>query len=345
MRALRLTADGPHLQTDYPTPQPSPGEALIRVRLAGVCSTDLQLVAGYKGGYRGVLGHEFVGEVVAAPGNESWVGQRVVGELNIGCGNCALCRRGLGKHCRNRQSLGIIKRDGAFADYLTLPVANLHAVPDDLTDEQAVFVEPLAAALQIREQVAITPDTRVYVLGDGRLGLLVAQTLALTGCDLSVIGRTPAKLALLQHFQGAYQPILNEPMAMAELQGKAADVVVEVTGSPQGFAQAVSLVRPGGTLVLKSTFAAALPNFDLSHLVVDEITLVGSRCGPFTPALRLLQSGLVQTQPLVHARYALAEGVAALEYAGRKGVLKVLMAPLSAEAMPAIEYPGSQHRR
>jgi threonine dehydrogenase-like Zn-dependent dehydrogenase len=345
MRALLLTDHGPQLQIDYPTPQPSPGEALLRVRLAGVCSTDLQLVAGYKGGYRGVLGHEFVGEVVAAPGNEGWVGRRVVGELNIGCGNCDLCRRGLGKHCRNRQSLGIIRRDGAFADYLTLPVANLHAVPHELTDEQAVFVEPLAAALQIREQVAITPDSRVYVLGDGRLGLLVAQTLALTGCDLSVIGRTPAKLALLQQFHGAYQPILNEPTAMAELQGKAADVVVEVTGSPQGFAQAVSLVRPGGTLVLKSTFAAALPNFDLSHLVVDEITLVGSRCGPFAPALRLLQSGLVQTQPLIHARYALADGVAALEHAGRKGVLKVLIAPRSAEETSTTERPGSQQRR
>lgn len=327
MHALLLTDHGPQLQTDYPTPQPSPGEALIRVRLAGVCSTDLQLVAGYKGGYRGVLGHEFVGEVVAAPGNESWLGRRVVGELNIGCGDCELCRRGLGKHCRHRQSLGIIKRDGAFADYLTLPVANLHAVPDELTDEQAVFVEPLAAALQIREQVAITPNSRVYVLGDGRLGLLVAQVLALTGCHLSVIGRTPTKLALLQQFQGAYYPILNQPTMMTALHNRPADVVVEVTGSPQGFAQAVGLVRPGGTLVLKSTFAAAVPNFDLSRLVVDEITLVGSRCGPFAPALRLLHSGLAQTQPLIHARYSLAEGVAALEQAGRKGVLKVLIAP------------------
>ncbi|MCE7984662.1 MAG: alcohol dehydrogenase [Caldilinea sp. CFX5] len=327
MRALLLTDHGPQLRTDYPTPQPGAAEALIRVRLAGVCSTDLQLVAGYKGGYRGVLGHEFVGAVVSAPGNEAWVGRRVVGELNIGCGVCDLCRRGLGKHCRHRQSLGIIRRDGAFADYLTLPMANLHAVPDALTDEEAVFVEPLAAALQIREQVAITPDSRVYVLGDGRLGLLVAQVLALTGCDLSVIGRTPAKLALLHQFHGAYQPVLNEPATMADLCSRPADVVVEVTGSPQGFAQAVSLVRPGGTLVLKSTFAAALPNFDLSHLVVDEITLVGSRCGPFAPALRLLSSGLVQTRPLIHARYSLAEGIAALAHAGRKGVLKVLIQP------------------
>jgi threonine dehydrogenase-like Zn-dependent dehydrogenase len=328
MRALLLTAAGPQLQTDYPTPQPGFGEALIRVRLAGVCSTDLQLVAGYKGGYRGVLGHEFVGEVVEAPGNNRWLGRRVVGELNIGCGGCDLCRRGLGKHCRSRQSLGIIGRDGAFADYLTLPIANLHVVPDGLSDEAAVFVEPLAAALQIREQVAITPDNRVFVLGDGRLGLLVAQALALTGCDLTVIGRTPAKLALLQHFHGTYQPTFNEPTAMAELEAKPADMVVEVTGSPQGFAQAVSLVRPGGTLVLKSTFAAALPNFDLSHLVVDEITLVGSRCGPFAPALRLLSSGLVQVQPLIHARYPIDEGVAALDQAGRKGVLKVLIQPL-----------------
>lgn len=324
MRALRLTDQGPQLQRDYPEPRPSFGEALIRVRLAGVCSTDLQLVAGYKGGYRGVLGHEFVGEVVAAAGHEEWLGQRVVGELNIGCGTCSLCRRGLGKHCRERQSLGIIKRDGAFADYLTLPLANLHVVPATLPDEEAVFVEPLAAALEICEQVAITPTTRVYVLGDGRLGLLVAQVLALTGCDLTVLGRNPEKLALLG---GAIRCQINNATTLSDLHRQPADIVVEVTGSPHGFDQASTLVRPGGTLILKSTYASTLANFDLSRLVVDEITMLGSRCGPFPPALRLLASGLIQVQPLIHVRYPLDQADIALAHAGRKGILKVLIQP------------------
>lgn len=327
MRALHLTDQGPQLDLHYPLPHPAPEEALIRVRLAGICATDLQLLAGYKGGYRGVLGHEFVGEVVAAPGHESWIGQRVVGEINVGCGTCELCRRGLGKHCRQRESLGIIRRNGAFADYLTLPLVNLHRVPADLTDEQAVFVEPLAAALQIQEQVRITPASRVYVLGDGRLGLLVAQSLALTGCELTVIGRNPQKLALLAALHKAIQTTLNEPTQMNALYERPADIVVEATGSPQGFAEASRLVRAGGTFVLKSTFVDPLPNFDVSQLVVNEITLVGSRCGPFAPALRLLHSGLVRVDNMIHACYALEEGVAALAHAGRKGVLKILIKP------------------
>ncbi len=197
MQALLLTDDGPIVRNDYPTPAPQPGEALIHVSLAGICSTDLQLMAGYKGGYRGVLGHEFVGTVVSAPGDESWIGRRVVGEINIGCGQCSLCRRGQHKHCRQRQSMGIIGRDGAFADYLTLPLANLHAVPEAVSDEQAVFVEPLAAAFQILEQVHLTPDSRVCLLGVGRLGLLVAQVLASTNCDLTVLVRNRNKETLL----------------------------------------------------------------------------------------------------------------------------------------------------
>lgn len=326
MRALTLTEQGPQLITDYPMPTPSAGEALIRVRLAGVCSTDLQLVAGYKGGYRGVLGHEFVGEVVTAPGAVEWQGRRVVGELNIGCGHCYLCQRGLGKHCRARHSLGIIGRDGAFADYLTLPLANLHVVPPIVSDEQAVFVEPLAAALEILQQVHVTPATRAYVLGDGRLGLLVAQVLALTGCDLTVIGRNRAKLALLEPL-GITQAVVADPATLALLAAQPADLVVEVTGSPSGFAAARQLVRPLGTLVLKSTFAGNLPEFDASRLVVDEITLIGSRCGPFLPALHLLAAGRVQVTALIQARFPLADGLVALHHAGQKGVLKVLIAP------------------
>jgi threonine dehydrogenase-like Zn-dependent dehydrogenase len=326
MRALLVTEEGPQLRTDYPTPRVQAGEALVRVHLAGVCATDLQLIAGYKGGYRGVLGHEFVGTVVDAPDAPGWVGRRVVGELNVGCGCCVLCRRGLGKHCRARQSLGIIGRDGAFADYLTLPVTNLHPVPDSLADEEALFTEPLAAALEILEQVRVTPSSRVYVVGDGRLGLLVAQVLALTGCDLTVLGHHPAKVQILAEL-GVQRAIVPTPEQLDELSAQPADVVVEATGSPGGFDQGLRLVRPLGTLVLKSTFAGALPAFDASRLVVDEITVVGSRCGPFPPALNLLAAGRVQVRPLIHARYPLADAVVALKHAGRKGVLKVLIRP------------------
>jgi len=324
MRGLLLTDDGPRLQHDLAVPTPGPGEALVRVRLAGICATDLELAAGYKGGYRGILGHEFVGEVVAAPDAPEWVGERVVGEINIGCGECALCRQGLGKHCRRRQSLGIIGRDGALADYLTLPVANLHRVPDTVGDDQAVFVEPLAAALQVAEQVHFAPGMRVVVVGDGRLGLLISQVLALTGCDLTTVGRHPDKLALLDARQAGRTILSGDPALDGPVD---ADVVVEATGSPGGFAASRRLVRPGGTLVLKSTFAGGLPEFDASGLVVDEITLVGSRCGPFVPALRCLAQGRVQVTPLIQARFGLDEAVAALTEAGRRGVLKVVVAP------------------
>lgn len=322
MTALLLTDDGPLVQHDYPCPRPAAGEALIRVRLAGICATDLELLRGYKNGYRGVLGHEFVGEVAAAPNAPEWLGRRVVGEINVGCGVCDLCRRGLGKHCRRRSSLGILGRDGAFADYLTLPIANLHAVPDTLPDAAAVFSEPLAAALQIVEAVHLQPGMRVCQIGDGRMGLLVAQVLAGTGCDLTVVGRHAAKLELVERLSGA-RTLMAETI---DDQVEAfADLVVDVTGSPTGFDLARRLVRPGGTLVLKSTFAGGLLNFDISSLVVDEVTVVGSRCGPFAPALRLLAEGRVQTHPLVSAGYSLAEGAAALRRAGETGVLKVLV--------------------
>ncbi|HXF60770.1 MAG TPA: alcohol dehydrogenase catalytic domain-containing protein [Caldilineaceae bacterium] len=325
MRALLLTDQGPCLHPAYPDPHPQPGEALVRVRLTGICATDLALLAGYKGGYRGVLGHEFVGEVTAAPGQEEWVGCRVVGEINIGCGDCSLCRRGLHKHCRQRQSLGILRRDGALADFLTLPVANLHRVPDSVSDDQAVFVEPLAAALQLLEQVHVTPTQRVIVVGDGRLGQLIAQVMTLTGCQLTVLGRHEAKLKLLGGTGASL--LLSEPAVVEALAAEPADLVVEATGSPQGFATARRLVRPGGLLALKSTFAGNVAEFDLSSLVVDEITLLGSRCGPFEPALRLLAAGRVQVAHLIQARFPLDQAVEALAFAGRRGVLKVVVAP------------------
>ncbi len=324
MRALFLTDEGPVVRTDVPISKPSRGEALIRVHLAGVCATDLQLLQGYKGDFRGVLGHEFVGTVVAAPGNETWVGRRVVAEINHGCGECALCQDGLAKHCPNRRALGITNWDGAFADYLTMPVANLHPVPAALGDEQAVFTEPLAAALRILEQVHIGPDSRVYVLGDGRLGNLVAQALARTGCNLTVIGRHPEKLALF-HRLGMATAVADNPADLTGLLARPAHVVVDATGTPTGIETAIALTRPTGTVVLKSTVAEKLERFDLSQLAVDEVTILGSRCGPFAPALRLLAAGAIVTDPLIHARFGLNDAVAALEQAGQRGVLKVLI--------------------
>jgi alcohol dehydrogenase len=329
MTALRLGAEGFALDAAYPTPslasRPGNAWAIVRVRLAGICATDLQLCAGYKGGYQGVLGHEFVGTVAAVDdAYAEWLGQRVVGEINIGCGACSLCRRGLGKHCRQRQSLGIIGLDGAFAEYLALPVANLHLVPDSVPDEAAVFAEPLAAALEILEQVHIGPDARVLVVGDGRLGQLIARVLALTGCDLTVLGRHESKLALLRA-ANAGRPLVSTADVVAQLADEPADVVVEATGRAEGFAIARRLVRPGGTLVLKSTFAGDATPVDLSGLVVDEVRVVGSRCGPFAPALRLLETGLVDVGPLISAEFPLPQAIEAIDRAGQRGVLKVLL--------------------
>jgi threonine dehydrogenase-like Zn-dependent dehydrogenase len=325
MMALLLTDDGLRLDDAYPVPALGPGEALVRVRMAGVCSTDLELLKGYKGGFRGVLGHEFVGEVVAVESESddgtAWIGRRVVGEINIGCGACERCRRGAQKHCATRSALGIVGRDGAFAEYLAIPMANLHAVPAGVMDAAAVFTEPLAAALQVLEQIHIAPSMRVYVLGDGRLGQLVAQVMQTTAARLTLIGRTRDKLAIAS-LRGVATATLEATDALAE---EPADVVVEVTGSPEGFALARRLVRPGGTVALKSTFASPLADFDASALVVDEITVVGSRCGPFAPALELLRQKRVEPRPLVTATYSLAQGVEALAHAGQRGVVKVLV--------------------
>lgn len=320
-----MTDAGLVLSSNHPAPVPGPSEALIRLRLAGVCATDLQLLAGYKGGRRGILGHEFVGDVIAAPDAPFWVGKRVVGEINSGCGACHLCRSGLDKHCRARRSLGIIGPGGAFADLLTLPIANLHEVPPAVGDDQAVFTESLAAALEVPTQVHMTPAMRVVVVGDGRLGLLIAQVLALSGCDLCVVGRHADKLAIVQGM--GIVTVQVDEVGKPQIDLRDADLVVEATGTPGGFALARRLVRPGGTIALKSTYAGGDVVVNLSDLVVDEITVIGSRCGPFAPALRLLESGRVQPEPLIQARFALADGVAALAHTGQRGVLKVLITP------------------
>jgi threonine dehydrogenase-like Zn-dependent dehydrogenase len=303
VRGLWLEGGRLAVRDDLPEPEAGPGEAVVRVRLAGVCGTDLELVHGYYP-FAGVPGHEFVGEVAAAPGAEDWVGRRVVGEINAACGSCPTCVRGDRTHCERRTVLGIKDRHGAFAERLALPLANLHPVPEGLPDEAAVFVEPLAAALRIQEQVRIGPGDRVLVLGPGRLGRLVARSLAPSGCTLEVAGRREA----------------------AALAPRSADVVVDCTGSPQGLALARRAVRPRGTVVLKSTYhgEAAL---NLSPVVVDELTLVGSRCGPFPAALAALAEGRVAVRDLIAGRYPLVEAPAAFAHAAGPGVLKILVEP------------------
>ena len=299
-----------------PVPR-SCGEALVRIRLSGICGTDLELVRGYYP-YTGVLGHEFVGEVVESP-DESWVGARVVGEINAACGACAACDAGRPTHCEARTVLGIVNRDGVHAEYAVLPLANLLRVPDSVSDEAAVFTEPIAAALEILQQVHIAPTDRVLLVGAGRLGQLVAQVLALTGAHLEVVARHDQQRALLHAREIA-------TIAEEDVAPRTYDVVVEATGSPSGLDLARTALRPRGTLVLKSTYAGDV-TLNLSAFVVDEITVVGSRCGPFAPALRLLERGDVDPTVLIAARYPLAQGVEAMEHAARRGVMKVLLEP------------------
>jgi threonine dehydrogenase-like Zn-dependent dehydrogenase len=304
------------LRTDIPRPNPESGEALIRIRLAGICATDLEMIKGYYP-FTGVLGHEFVGQVVRAPGAPDWEGQRVVGEINISCGTCPACQRGDGSHCSHRQSLGIKHWPGVFAEYAQLPIRNLHPVPDNLPDDLAVFAEPLAAAVEILTQVDVTSEMRVLLIGAGRLGLLIAQTLAQTGCQLTVVIRHEHQRQILQAWQ-------IETVREAKITTNQMDIVVEATGSPSGFALATQAVRPRGTIILKSTYAGNI-EVDFSALVVDEITVIGSRCGPFPPALELLQTGQVDPSLLISAKYPLRAGLQAIKHAARPGVLKVLL--------------------
>jgi threonine dehydrogenase-like Zn-dependent dehydrogenase len=315
VRALTLEGSRVAL-ADVPRPEPAPGQAIVRVTLAGVCNTDLELVRGYMG-FRGVLGHEFTGEVVEGP--DDWRGRRVVGEINFACGRCATCAAGLPRHCPSRRVMGIQGADGALAEYVQVPVANLHAVPDAVPDARAVFAEPLAAAFEILEQVRVEPGTDCLVLGDGKLGLLVAQVLDAAGGRVLAIGRHEDKLELLSR-RGIAARLAEhwtpEPHAL----------VVEATGSAEGFRTALAATRPRGTLVLKSTVAEH-PAVDLAPLVIHEIQVVGSRCGPFPPALRALAEGSVEVDALVSARLPLSHGARILERAAEPGALKVLVEP------------------
>ena len=312
MRAIVFDSDV-RLEASRPTPTPLEGEVLVRVSCAGICETDLQIIKGYMG-FRGVLGHEFVGVAETGP----LAGRRVVGEINCSCMGCPTCVAGMPTHCPNRTVLGILNHDGAFADVVSVPQRNLHVVPNALPDEVAVFTEPLAAAFEIPARLAIPPRARIVVLGDGRLGNLCAQVLAAMSDSVLVVGRHRAKLALLESLGIA-------TALVGELEDtRIADIVVDCTGSATGLASALRLVRPRGTIVFKTTIAGEHQTA-LAPLVIGEVTVVGSRCGPFEPAIAALAAGRIQVLPLISGRFNLSSGVAALESARTTPVLMILL--------------------
>ncbi|MEA3366336.1 MAG: alcohol dehydrogenase catalytic domain-containing protein [Candidatus Hydrogenedentes bacterium] len=310
-----LVFDGEPRITDVPKPVPPPGEALVRVRCAGICNTDIEIMRGYMD-FKGIPGHEFVG-IVEQASNEHLLGKRVVGEINCPCGTCLYCRREMPHHCSARTVLGIQGRDGAFAEYLTLPEENLHLIPESMPDEIAVFTEPTAAAFRIPEQVEIDPDDRIIVLGDGKLGLLIAQVLWLHAKNLVCVGKHRWKLDVLTPLRIQTRPV-EEPLEAG------ADIVVDATGSSAGFLRALQLVRPEGILVLKTTIAGR-SELDLSLPVINEVQIVGSRCGPFRPALEALALGTVVVKPMISAIYSLDEADRALEHAQSGNAIKVLL--------------------
>lgn len=315
MRALTIDRSGTLTLVEAPVPE-QPGECLIRVRLAGICGTDLELRRGYAD-FAGIPGHEFVGVVERAPARAaSWIGRRVVGEINIGCGTCSFCRDGVREHCEQRTVVGIRGRSGTFAEYLSLPPENLHSVPDAVPDEQAVFVEPLAAACRILEQVPIGESTRTAIVGDGRMALLTAQVLRASGAPVTVAGKHDEKLAVARAL--GFETLAGDQTPQPP---RAFDLVVDLSGRPDGFARALALVRPRGTVVLKSTFHGEMP-WTPWPAIVDEISLVGSRCGPFVPAIALLAAGRIDVSPIVSGVFELEDYQAAFDAAGRR--LKVL---------------------
>jgi 2-desacetyl-2-hydroxyethyl bacteriochlorophyllide A dehydrogenase len=313
MRYLWLGAGGLSLKRARDAPQGGESEVLVRVRLAGICGTDLELVKGYYG-FRGVPGHEFVGEILECRQDPDRVGQRVVGEINLGCGECEACRKGLKTHCPQRDVLGIT-RDGAFSNYLGLPAENLIPVPHEMSDRRAVFCEPVAAALHILDDVKIDQASRVVLIGAGRLGQLIAQVLHLTGCSLSVVARHSSQVELLAS-QGIRVGDEDEAGAF--------DVVVDATGHPSGLELACRLVRPRGTIVVKSTFHGPA-EVNLSQLVVDEIRIVGSRCGSMRHAILVLEGSRIDTESLVDSVFPLEQGIEAFQRASQPGVFKVLL--------------------
>jgi len=327
MKALRYENEKLSV-ADVPRPAPN-GEALVRVTLSGICRTDLEITRGYAG-FQGTIGHEFVGVIEELPesGSEARAsarapqsGERVVGEINCGCGTCVLCRAGDARHCAQRTVMGIVGRDGAHAEFLRLPVTNLVPVPAEISDERAVFTEPLAAACGILERAQINADTRVAVIGDGKLGLLCAQVLATTGAPVTLIGKHQSKLRI-----AARHGIETMTADQAESRPRAFEVAVEASGSAQGFDLALDLLCPRGVLVLKSTFHGAF-ELNSARIVVDEISVIGSRCGRFAPALELLRTKAVDVESLISEEHRLGDGLRAIARASEPGVLKVLLRP------------------
>lgn len=318
MRALRF--EGELRLADVPWPEPGEGEALVAVRRAGICATDRAIVSGYAE-FRGTLGHELVG-VVRACADGQWIGRRVVPSINVGCGRCSACGRGDPRHCAARRVLGIREAEGGFAEAIVVPVANLHAVPEGVADDAAVFAEPLAAALRVLDQVELTAGARATVIGDGKLGLLVAKVLLGTGAHVTVLGRHAHKLALAR----TWGATVETDAGAGAVVRRSEDVVVEASGSASGLREALERVRPRGSIVLKSTLVRPL-ELEASRVVVDEIQILGSRCGSIGDALAVLASGSLDPRPLVEARYPLSNALEAFAHANRRGALKVLIDP------------------
>lgn len=313
MRALQLTDGILDLREDYPDPAAPEGSTRVKVLQAGICETDLQLIAGYMG-FCGVPGHEFVGIAESGP----LAGERVVGEINCVCNQCDMCSRGLGNHCPNRTVIGILDHDGAFADQLIVPCENLHRVPDSMSDDLATLVEPVAAAMQIPEQVDLSPGMRCAVVGDGRLGNLCAQVLKNAGCHVTVVGKHEAKLQAFASMDIETRTLESSPANLA------ADVVVDCTGSSSGLAASLDLVRPRGTVVMKTTIAGK-HQLSLAKIVIDEIALIGSRCGPFTKAIEAISQGKFCLNDFVSARYPMSDFRAAFQHAKEPNALKVIL--------------------
>ena len=314
MRAIVVESRRAALR-DVPKPVPGPGEVLVKVALAGICGTDLEILKGY-GGFSGILGHEFVGVVVQGP--PALLNQRVVAEINCVCGKCDLCASGLSIHCRRRSVIGIVDRPGVFAEFVAVPERNCHVVSASVEDESAVFVEPLAAAFQVTRQFKLESRTTVTVLGTGRLGLLVAQVLAARKCKLLAVGRNPRTLEVLDR-KGIRSSLVGDLRQCGDQ-----DVVVDCTGSPDGLATAIKLVRPRGTIIMKTTCKDS-SGIDLTPIVVNEISLIGSRCGPFDLALDALARREIDTAGMVTKRMPLSSGVEALEVARQPDQIKVLL--------------------
>ena len=310
--------DGKKMIFDNNYPDPEFNETLVQVNLAGICGTDLEILNGYMK-YSGILGHEFVGTVVKS-NNSNLIGKRVVGEINAGCTKCNFCIRGMERHCPSRTVLGILKRDGAFAEFLSLPEKNLHVIPDSISDEQAVFVEPLAAAFEINEQISLKPEWNVAVVGDGRLAQLIIQVIKLTCSNITCFGKHQNKL------EGLIQSGIKIKIGIESTDEQLFDLVVEATGSNSGFTDTMKLVKPRGTVVLKSTITSR-ENLDLTSTIINEITLIGSRCGLFKPAIDALATGVISVNSMIDSTFSLDKFEDAIIYAKKSNTMKVFLKP------------------